>query len=77
MLLTAVVLPRLTWQVETAAGAQILGSAPVDFGPVTRGASVTRRFLVENRTGLILTVPAITVTGRRFRSRRDRPAARS
>lgn len=68
VLLTAVVLPRLTWQVESAAGPQILGSSPVDFGPVTRGASVTRRFLVENWTGLILTVPAITVTGDGFSS---------
>jgi hypothetical protein len=66
VLLTAMVLPRLTWQVETPAGPQTLGSPGIDFGSVPRGGNSNRHILVENRTELILTVPAITVTGAGF-----------
>jgi hypothetical protein len=54
-LLTATVLPRLTYDG--------IGAGPVDFGSVMPGASVTRHFTIENLTTLVLTVPAIAVLG--------------
>jgi hypothetical protein len=63
VLLTATVLPRLTYLVDTGAGLLPLGPAPagVDFGTALRGAIVIRHILIQNRTSLILTVPAIAV----------------
>jgi hypothetical protein len=61
VLLTATVLPRLTYLVETGTGRQPLGPGGVDFGSVTRGATVVRHFVIQNQTSLILTVPAIAV----------------
>jgi hypothetical protein len=60
-LLTATVLPRLTYLVDTGAGLQPLAPAGVDFGTALRGATVVRHFLIQNRTSLILTVPAIAI----------------
>jgi hypothetical protein len=68
VLLTATVLPRLTYRVDTGApgaGAVPLG-ATVDFGTVARGGSTQRRFLIDNQTPLLLTVPAISVQGGDF-----------
>jgi hypothetical protein len=63
VLLTATVLPRLTYLVDTGAGLQPLGPAPagVDFGTALPGAIVVRHILIQNRTSLILTVPPISV----------------
>ena len=68
VLLTATVLPRLTYRVDTGApgaGAVPLG-ATVDFGTVARGGSAQRRFLIDNQTALLMTVPAISVQGGDF-----------
>ena len=66
VLLTAAVLPRLTYQVIMAAGPQTLGAAPVDFGSVQAGNSVTLHFTVTNLTGLVLAAPGIAVQGAAF-----------
>ena len=42
-----------------------LGST-VDFGTATRGGSAQRRFLIDNQTSLLMTVPAISVQGGDF-----------
>lgn len=61
-LLTATVLPRLTYLLDN----QVLGSVPVDFGTVQPGAGATRHLTVQNGTGQPLIVPAIAVTGDAF-----------
>jgi len=66
VLLTASVPPRLTYEVETGAGLQPLGAAPVDFGTVQRGASAARHFAILNQSSTALAVPPITVTGAGF-----------
>ncbi len=74
VLLTATVLPRLTYQVVTAAGAQTLGSAPIDFGPVQAGSSALLHFTVTNLTGLVLAAPGIAVQGSAFSMPQPPPA---
>jgi hypothetical protein len=66
LLLLATVLPRLTYEVDTGAGLQPLGTAPVDFGSVELGSSVVRHFLAVNQMTVVLTVPAIAVAGGDF-----------
>ena len=61
ILLTAAVLPSLTYRVEGAP----LG-ALVDFGSAVRGSFVRRRFTVLNETPVLLTVPAISLSGADF-----------
>jgi hypothetical protein len=62
VLLTATVVQSLTYAVDS----QMLGAAPVDFGSIELGSSVTRRFTIQNQTGVELAVPAITVAGGGF-----------
>jgi hypothetical protein len=66
LLLLATVLPRLTYEVDTGAGLQPLGTAPVDFGSVELGSSAVRHFLAVNQMTVALTVPAIAVAGGDF-----------
>jgi hypothetical protein len=61
VLLTATILPRLTYLVDTGTGLQPLGPGGVNFGTVLRGATVVRHFVIQNQTSLILTVPAIAI----------------
>ena len=61
VLLLATVLPRLTYEVDTGAGLQPLGTGPVDFGSVERGSSALRHLLAVNQMTVALTVPAIAV----------------
>ncbi|HLI86214.1 MAG TPA: choice-of-anchor D domain-containing protein [Bryobacteraceae bacterium] len=66
-ILTAAVVPGLSYQVATAAGMQNLGAAPaIDFGTVGLGATGTVQFTATNRTAQPLKVPAISVTGSDF-----------
>lgn len=74
VLLAVTVLPRLTYQVVTAAGAQTLGSAPVDFGAVQTGSSARLHFTVANLTGLVLAAPGIAVQGAAFSLQQPTPA---
>jgi hypothetical protein len=62
VLLTAAVVPRLTYQ----DGAQTLGEGPVNFGAIERGSSLMRRIMVANLTPLPLIVPGIFVSGDDF-----------
>ena len=66
LLLLATVLPRLTYEVDSGAGLQPLGTALVDFGSVELGSSVVRHFLAVNQMTVALTVPAIAVAGGDF-----------
>jgi len=66
LLLLATVLPRLTYEVDTGAGLQPLGTAPVDFGSVEFGSSAVRHFVAVNQMTVVLTVPAIAVAGGDF-----------
>jgi hypothetical protein len=61
ILLTAAVVPSLTYRVEDGP----LG-ALVDFGSVVRGATVRHRFTIVNETPVLLTVPAISLSGADF-----------
>jgi hypothetical protein len=61
VLLLATVLPRLTYEVDTGAGLQPLGTGPVDFGSVNRGSSAVRHLVAVNRMAVVLIVPAISV----------------
>jgi hypothetical protein len=61
LLLLATVLPWLTYEVNTAAGLQPLGTAPLDFGPVYLGSSAVLHFVAVNQMTVALTVPAISV----------------
>jgi hypothetical protein len=62
VLLTASVLPRLTFQV----GAATLSAGGLDFGSVPTGASGSRRVTVTNLTGLTLALPGIAAAGEGF-----------
>ena len=66
-LLTVTVQPRLSPVVDGPAGPQPLGSAAVDFGSAELGTAVQRSIVLENRTPLILVVPAIAIGGEGFR----------
>jgi hypothetical protein len=61
ILLTAAVAPSLTYRVEDTP----LG-AVLDFGRVVRGSTVRRRFTIVNETPVLLTVPAISLSGADF-----------
>jgi hypothetical protein len=61
VLLLATVLPRLTYEVDTGAGLQPLGTGPVDFGSVNRGSSAVRHLVAVNQMAVVLIVPAISV----------------
>ena len=61
ILLTAAVLPRLTYLVEGATAGVI-----IDFGSALPGTAMRRHFTVLNETSLILTVPAISLIGKDF-----------
>jgi Abnormal spindle-like microcephaly-assoc'd, ASPM-SPD-2-Hydin len=66
-LLTAAVVPGLTYQVETASGKENLGAAAaINFGAVNLGQTSWLQFSANNTTGQPLTVPAITVSGTDF-----------
>jgi hypothetical protein len=66
LLLLATVLPWLTYEVDTGAGLQPLGTAPVDFGSVNLGSSAVRHFIAVNQMTAALTVPGISVAGGDF-----------
>ena len=66
VILTASVLPWLTYEATTAAGLQPLGTGPVDFGSVQLGSSAALHFVAVNQTTVVLTVPAISVAGGDF-----------
>ena len=72
VLLTASVLPRLTFQV----GAAALGPAGLDFGTVQTGASGSRRVTVTNLTGLTIPLPGIAAAGDAFSIVPPPPAGR-
>jgi hypothetical protein len=61
VLLTASVLPGLTYEVQTSAGTQPLGASAIDFGSVQVGQTQLRHLLVTNRTQQTLTIPSIGV----------------
>jgi len=62
MLLTASVLPRLTYQLA----GQSLGAGGIDFGTVEPGSTVTRRVTVTNLTAAPLALPVLAITGDAF-----------
>jgi hypothetical protein len=64
ILLTATVVPRLTYTVDPPSSARFPG--PLDFGSVVPGSSVRRRIVMQNQTQQVLTVPAIGVLGADF-----------
>ncbi|MGA2722445.1 MAG: choice-of-anchor D domain-containing protein [Bryobacteraceae bacterium] len=66
LLLLATVLPALTYGVNTGAGLQPLGTAPVDFGSVQLGSSAVLHFVAVNQMAVVLTVPAISVAASDF-----------
>jgi hypothetical protein len=66
LLLLATVLPALTYEVNTGAGLQPLGTAPVDFGSVQLGSSAVLHFVAVNQMAVVLTVPAISVAASDF-----------
>jgi hypothetical protein len=66
ILLLATVLPRLTYEVDTGAGLQPLGTAPVDFGSVQLGSSTVHHFAAVNQMTVVLTAPAISVPNSDF-----------
>ncbi|HUI55036.1 MAG TPA: choice-of-anchor D domain-containing protein [Bryobacteraceae bacterium] len=74
VLLTATVPVELTCQVDTGAGLQPLGSAPVDFGTVERGSSAAAHVVLLNQTAVPLIVPGISVTGAAFGLSNPSPA---
>jgi hypothetical protein len=66
-LVTAAVVPGLSYQVQTASGTQNLGSAgAINFGAVNVGASSSLQFVGTNQTTQVLTAPPITVSGNSF-----------
>ena len=66
VLLTASVVPALTYRVQTPSGTQTLGAAPVDFGSAPVGQPQLRHFLIDNLALQALTVPSISVSGSDF-----------
>jgi Transmembrane protein 131-like N-terminal/HYDIN/CFA65/VesB-like, Ig-like domain len=77
VLLTAAVVPGLTYEVQTTSGTQPLGPSPVDFGPVQVGQTQSRHILVTNGTQQALTVPSITVGTSDFSLRGASPSGTS
>lgn len=59
--LTANVTPGLTYEMQTASGASVLGAAAVNFGSVQVGSNTTVSFLAVNQTTAALTVDAISL----------------
>ena len=67
VLLTATVLPSLSYYVGASTGAQLLNTAvPVNFGAALLGSAITLHFSIANQTPAALTVPAIAVQGPDF-----------
>ncbi len=64
-LLTAAVLPRLTYKVDTGSGYRDLAGT-VDFGAAERGSAVTRRVTIANQMEFGMAVPPISVQGADF-----------
>jgi hypothetical protein len=64
ILLTASVLPSLTYRTDNAGG--LVPLTALDFGAVVRGTVAHRRVTVRNETSSILTVPTISVQGEGF-----------
>ena len=64
ILLTARVVPSLTYRVDTGGG--LVPLATVDFGSMVPGGVVARRVTLRNETSVILTVPAISIQGDGF-----------
>uniref|UniRef100_Q029I0 Abnormal spindle-like microcephaly-associated protein ASH domain-containing protein n=1 Tax=Solibacter usitatus (strain Ellin6076) TaxID=234267 RepID=Q029I0_SOLUE len=64
ILLTASVLPSLTYRADGANGLVLLTG--LDFGAVVRGTAAQRRVTVRNETSVILNIPAISVQGEGF-----------
>jgi hypothetical protein len=62
VLLTASVLPRLTYQIA----GQSLGASGIDFGSVEAGSSTGRRIVATNLTAAPLPLPLPSVTGAAF-----------
>jgi hypothetical protein len=69
ILLTAAVQPRLSLRTD----AVMIGDV-IDFGSVARGNSVRHQFTLSNETPVVLTVPAISVTGPDFAAAGTMPA---
>jgi hypothetical protein len=66
-LLTAAVVPGLTYRVQTASGTENLGALPaIAFGSVNLGQTSSVQFVASNTTSQVVTVPAITVSGSDF-----------
>jgi hypothetical protein len=66
LLLLATVLPWLTYEVDTGAGLQPLGTAAVDFGSVQLGSNAVVHFVAVNQMTVALTAPAISVPASDF-----------
>jgi hypothetical protein len=64
ILLTAGVVPGLTYRVDSGGG--LVPLATLDFGSVVRGSVAQRRVTLRNDTSAILIVPAISVQGAGF-----------
>ena len=61
VLLMASVAQGITYEVRLASGTSALGAAPVNFGDVAVGSSITANFLAVNLTTATLTVDPISV----------------
>lgn len=66
VLLTANVVPALTYEVQLPSGTSMLGAAPVDFGSVKVGSNTTLNFLAVNQTTSVLVMDAIAVAAGDF-----------
>jgi hypothetical protein len=66
VLLTANVVPGLTYEVQLASGISPLGAAAVNFGSVQVGLNATASFLAVNQTTVALTVDPISVAAGDF-----------
>jgi len=64
VLLTAELLPRLTYRVDPTPATPFPG--PLDFGGVLRATTAQVRIRIQNEANLALTVPAIAVQGEDF-----------
>jgi|SRR5579871_273903 len=65
LLLTATVVPALTYELQASPAPLPLG-AVTDFGSVEVGQSAILQFLIDNHTTQSLTIPTITLTGSDF-----------
>jgi len=61
VLLTASVVPALTYEVQLPSGAAVLGATAIDFGSVQVGSDAKLNFLAVNQTASSLTVDPIGV----------------